>query len=78
VRKNPKFGGIPDAQFKGYQDVIVQDSAFRTENVTFGKETYYSPSQKDLSSGSSQWVQRSVWAGSPSLGPGTLLCSGHE
>jgi hypothetical protein len=35
-----------DAQFKGYQDVIVQDLAFRTENVTFRKEKYYSPSQK--------------------------------
>jgi hypothetical protein len=35
-----------DAQFKGYEDVIVQDIAFRTENVTFRKEKYYSPSQK--------------------------------
>jgi hypothetical protein len=35
-----------DAQFKGYEDVIVQDSEFRTENVTFRKEKYYSPSQK--------------------------------
>jgi hypothetical protein len=35
-----------DAQFKGYEEVIVQDIAFRTENVTFRKEKYYSPSQK--------------------------------
>jgi hypothetical protein len=35
-----------DAQFKGYDDVIVQDVVFRTENVTFRKEKYYSPSQK--------------------------------
>src|SRR6266700_7500048 len=35
-----------DAQFKGYQDVIVQDIASHTENVTFRKEKYYSPSQK--------------------------------
>jgi Transposase IS66 family len=35
-----------DAQFKGYEDVIVQDIAFCTENVTFRKEKYYSPSQK--------------------------------
>jgi len=35
-----------DAQFKGYEDVIVQDIEFRTENVTFRKEKYYSPSQK--------------------------------
>jgi hypothetical protein len=35
-----------DAQFKGYEDVIVQDIEFRTENVTFRKEKYYSPSQR--------------------------------
>ncbi|MEO9027545.1 MAG: transposase [Ktedonobacteraceae bacterium] len=35
-----------DAQFKGYEDVIVQDIAFRTDNVTFRKEKYYSSSQK--------------------------------
>jgi hypothetical protein len=35
-----------DAQFKGYDDVIVQDVVFRTDNVTFRKEIYYSPSQK--------------------------------
>ncbi len=35
-----------DAQFKGYEDVIVQDIEFRTHNVTFRKEKYYSPSQK--------------------------------
>src|SRR6266576_3939033 len=34
-----------DAQFKGYEDVIVQDIAFRTENIRFRKEKYYSPSQ---------------------------------
>jgi hypothetical protein len=40
-------GRLPhDAQFKGYEDVIVQDIEFRTENVTFRKEKYYSPSQK--------------------------------
>ena len=35
-----------DAQFKGYDEVIVQDIAFRTHNVRFRKEKYYSPSQK--------------------------------
>lgn len=35
-----------DAQFKGYEDVIMQDLTFRTDNVTFRKEKYYSPSQK--------------------------------
>src|SRR5438270_5733191 len=35
-----------DAQFKGYEDVIVQDVEFRTQNIRFRKEKYYSPSQK--------------------------------
>src|SRR5947209_3014512 len=35
-----------DAQFKGYDDVIVQDVEFRTENIRFRKEKYYSPSQR--------------------------------
>jgi len=36
----------PDAQSKGYVDVIVQDVCFATDNVRFRKETYYSPSEK--------------------------------
>ncbi len=35
-----------DAQFKGYEEVIVQDIDFRTENIKFRKEKYYSPGQK--------------------------------
>jgi hypothetical protein len=35
-----------DAQFKGYQEVVIQDITFRTDNVLFHKEKYYSPSQK--------------------------------
>ncbi len=35
-----------DAQFKGYEDVIVQDIAFRTQNIRFRKEKYYSPTHK--------------------------------
>ena len=35
----------PDAQFKGYEDVVVQDIVFRTDNVLFHKEKFYSPSQ---------------------------------
>jgi hypothetical protein len=30
--------------FKGYEDVVVQDLVFRTDNVKFRKEKYYSPS----------------------------------
>jgi hypothetical protein len=35
----------PDAVFKGYEDVVVQDVLFRTDNVLFRKERFYSPSQ---------------------------------
>lgn len=34
----------PDAEFKGYVDVIVQDIALHTDNVCFHKEKYYAPS----------------------------------
>lgn len=33
-----------DAKFKGYEDVVVQDVVFRTDNVCFHKEKYYAPS----------------------------------
>jgi hypothetical protein len=35
----------PDAEFKGYEDVVVQDIIIRTDNVLFHKEVFYSPSQ---------------------------------
>ena len=35
----------PDAVFKGYEDVVVQDVLFRTDNVLFRKEKFYSPAQ---------------------------------
>jgi hypothetical protein len=34
-----------DAEFKGYEDVVVQDVLFRTDNVLFHKEKFSSPSQ---------------------------------
>ena len=34
----------PDAEFKGYEDVVVQDLIIRTDNVLFHKEVFYSPS----------------------------------
>ena len=33
-----------DAEFKGHEDVVVQDIVLRTDNVLFHKETFYSPS----------------------------------
>lgn len=35
-----------DAVFKGYDEVVVQDLDFRTDNVKFRKEKFYSPSEK--------------------------------
>jgi hypothetical protein len=32
-----------DAQFKGYVDVVIQDIDFRTDNILFRKEKFYSP-----------------------------------
>lgn len=39
----------PDAVFKGYEDVVVQDVLFRTDNVLVHKEKFYSPSQHQTS-----------------------------
>lgn len=36
----------PDAVFKGYQSVVVQDIVIKKDNVEFKKEIYYSPSTK--------------------------------
>jgi Transposase IS66 family len=35
-----------DAHFKGYEEVIVQDISFRTENIQFRKEKYSSPNHQ--------------------------------
>jgi len=35
-----------DAQFKGYEPVIIQDIQLETDNVRFLKEKFYSPSQR--------------------------------
>ena len=35
-----------DAQFKGYEETVVQDIRLTTDNVCFVKEKYYSPSQQ--------------------------------
>ena len=34
-----------DAEFKGYEDVVIQDLVLRTDNVLFHKAKYYSPSE---------------------------------
>jgi len=35
-----------DAEFKGYQSMVVQEIIIKTDNVKYMKEIYYSPSQK--------------------------------
>lgn len=37
-----------DAEFKGYEEVVVQDIRISTDNVRFAKEKYYSPSQRQV------------------------------
>ncbi len=37
----------PDAEFKGYEDVVVQDIKIVTDNVRFRKEKFYSPSKHE-------------------------------
>jgi hypothetical protein len=38
---------LPDnAEFKGYQNVVVQEIIIKTDNVEYKKEIYYSPSPK--------------------------------
>jgi len=34
-----------DAEFKGYEEVVVQDIKLTTDNVLFRKQKYYSPSE---------------------------------
>ena len=36
----------PDAEFKGYAEVVVQDIVIQPHNILFRKEKYYSPSKK--------------------------------
>jgi len=35
-----------DAEFKGYEDVVVQDVVIRTDNILFHKEVFYSPAHR--------------------------------
>src|SRR6266481_3494418 len=44
VLKLDRASLLPDAQFQGYEDVVVQELRISTYNVNFGKEKYYAPS----------------------------------
>jgi len=37
----------PDAEFKGYEEVVVQDLLIRTDNVLFRKEVFYARSTRE-------------------------------
>lgn len=37
----------PDAEFKGYADVLVQDLVLRADTICFRKEVWYSPSTRE-------------------------------
>ena len=41
-----------DAEFKGYQSVVIQEIIIKTDNVEYKKEVYYSPSQQKTYTGS--------------------------
>lgn len=42
----PKSKLPADAQFKGYESVVVQDLVIKTDNILFKKKVFYSPSEK--------------------------------
>jgi len=46
IRQVDRQGLPPDAEFKGYVNVVVQDVSFATANVLFHKEKFYSPSAR--------------------------------
>ncbi len=46
IAKYPSDQLPADAEFKGYEEVVVQDIKLCTDNILFHKEKYYSPSEK--------------------------------
>jgi regulator of replication initiation timing len=45
ILEYPKSELPPDAEFKGYEEVVVQDISLKTDNVLFRKQKYYSASE---------------------------------
>ena len=45
IAKYPREQLPADAEFKGYEEVVVQDIKVCTDNILFHKEKYYSPSE---------------------------------
>ena len=68
-----------DAEFKGYDDVIVQDIKIETDNVLFHKEKFYSKSERAGVPGRvAAWVRGTVWAGSQGADRGVVPRGQHE
>ncbi len=46
ILEDPQDQLPADAEFKGYEEVIVQEIKLCTDNILFRKQKYYSPSEK--------------------------------
>jgi len=69
----------PDAVFKGYEDVVVQDVIFRTDNVLFHKEKLLlSSATPDLLSRPAAGLQRAVRPWDQESGAGVVLRGADE
>ena len=60
-----------DAEFKGHEDVVVQDILLRTDNILFHKQKYYLPRPAGPIWPNCHGAMRAVWAGDQ--GPDVLL-----
>jgi len=49
-----------DAEFKGYEEVVVQDIKLTTDNVLFRKQKYYSPSEGKTYLGTTRWLRENL------------------
>ena len=69
----------PDAECKGYEDVVVQDVVFHTDHVLFHKEKFYSPAQHTTSLASlPQGDSGQCGPGIEKPGPGVVLWGPDE
>ena len=73
-------GKLPeDAEFKGHEDVVVQDIMLRNDNILFHKQKYYLPlGPPDLSGRSAARLRGSVWSRDQDSGAGLLFWDGNQ
>ena len=75
----PKQQLPSDAQFKGYEDVIVQDINLGTDNVLFRKQKYYSLFRgQDLFSRDAPWLPWAIWSESEGVEHQSVLRWQHD